>query len=120
MNAGQDGTTLVNELIYVGVGDGFYAAEPGMLTDQEQIDITIADLLAGCSDPTGCLVDVAMTYTMAGDDPGMGTDKFTIRLVPEPSSALLGCWDWWLLPYGLDAAVETSDGRKENTSGFVS
>ncbi len=89
LNAGQAGTTMVNELIYVGVGDGFYASEPGMLTDQEQIDITVADLLAGCSDPTGCFVDVTATYTLAGDNPGMGTGNLTIFLVPEPSSVLL-------------------------------
>ena len=80
------GATLVNELIYVGVGDGFYASEPGPLTDQEQIDITLSDILAGCSDPGGCLIDVTATYTL-GDESASG--KFTLFLVPEPSSALL-------------------------------
>lgn len=80
------GSQLVNQLIYVGVGDGFYASEPGPLTDQEQIDITISDLLAGCSDPTGCLINVNMTYALGDDE---ASDKFVLYLVPEPTSALL-------------------------------
>jgi hypothetical protein len=96
------GSQLVNELVYVGVGDGFFAEEPGSLTGQEQIDITINDLLSGCSDPTGCLVDVTMTYTL-GDE--SASDKFTLYLVPEPSSALLAL-------LGLAAMVSSARRRR--------
>ncbi len=92
INGGQPSSTLVNELIYVGVGDGFYADEPGPWTDQEQIDITQADILAGCFDPAGCLVNVEMTYSLAniGGASASAANKFSIVLVPEPTTALLG------------------------------
>lgn len=91
INAGQPGSTPVNELIYVGVGDGFYAAEPGAMTGQEQIDVTLQDILASCSDPAGCLVNVKMTYTWAnvGGMSESASNSFNVQLVPEPSAALL-------------------------------
>jgi hypothetical protein len=84
------GTLPVNELLYVGVGDGFLADEPESLTDQQRIDSTIADILAGCTDSSGCLIDVIGTYSLPD---GMGgttsaSNTFTIA-TPEPSAGLL-------------------------------
>lgn len=84
------GTDPVNELLYVGVGDGFLADEPASLTDQERVNSTLADVLAGCSDPSGCLIDVVGTYSLPD---GMGgtisaSDKFVLA-TPEPTAGLL-------------------------------
>jgi hypothetical protein len=92
-NSGQPGTMPVNELIYVGVGDGFLSDEPGALTDQDDINMTLADIYAGCGDPTGCLVDLVGSYTLP-DSSGLNTASatVTISLVPEPASGVT-----WLL-----------------------
>ncbi len=88
----QSGSLLVNELIYVGVGDGFLSDNPEALSDQADINLTLADIMAGCGDPTGCLVDLTATYTIP-DHTGQrvsATGSVTIEIVPEPSSILLG------------------------------
>lgn len=92
LNSGQPGTTKVNELVYVGVGDGFFVDEPGALTDQQEIDITLGDILAGCAEPWGCLVDLTATYTLPDHtgNPVSASGTVTIEIVPEPSTALLG------------------------------
>ena len=84
------GTEPVNELLYVGIGDGFLADEPTSLSDQGRIDSTIADILAGCDDPSGCLIDVMGTYSLPDGNGGTvwGSDKFVLA-VPEPSAGLL-------------------------------
>lgn len=58
---GEPGTLPVNELIYVGVGDGFFSEEPGPVTDQGDINTTLRDLLAGCA---GCEFELAGIYTL--------------------------------------------------------
>jgi MYXO-CTERM domain-containing protein len=93
LNSGQAGTTKVNELIYIGVGDGFFSFEPDAMTDQEDINITLGDILAGCHDPVwGCLVDLTATYTLLdhAGTPVSTSGTVTIEIVPEPSSAILG------------------------------
>jgi hypothetical protein len=93
LRSGEAGTMKVNEFVYVGVGDGFFSMEPGAATDQEDINITISDILAGCGDPSGCLVDVTATYTLPdAHTPGSTvatSGTFTILLIPEPSSMAL-------------------------------
>ncbi|MCP4189931.1 MAG: PEP-CTERM sorting domain-containing protein [Planctomycetaceae bacterium] len=91
LSGGQPGTDLVNEFIYVGIGDGFYSSEPTALTDQDDINITLADIYDGCADPKGCLVEVTATYSLPGEDGGRRIDSsgsFIIE-IPEPSSAIL-------------------------------
>jgi hypothetical protein len=89
-NGGQAGTMPVNELIYVGVGDGFLSDEPGALTDQDDINMTLADIYAGCGDPSGCLVDLVGSYTLPGSTgPTSASATVTISLVPEPASAAM-------------------------------
>jgi hypothetical protein len=58
---GEPGTLPVNELIYVGIGDGFYSNEPTPVTDQGDINTTLRDLLAGCA---GCEFQLAGIYTL--------------------------------------------------------
>lgn len=90
IRASGPGTEPVNELLYVGVGDGFLADEPTSLTDQQRIDSTIADILAGCTDPSGCLIDVVGTYSLPDGNGGTAwaSDKFVLA-TPEPSAGLL-------------------------------
>ena len=52
------GSTLVHELIYVGVGDGFYSANPEAMTDQQDINITLAEIYDGCSNLDQCHDDL--------------------------------------------------------------
>lgn len=90
LNGGEAGTMPVNELVYVGVGDGFFSSEPDAMTDQQDINITLSDIYAGCSDPEGCLIDVTMTYTLPDHSDGMMSTAGTFVLeTPEPSSAVL-------------------------------
>lgn len=103
LNAGQPGTTPVNELLYVGVGDGFFSSEPAAISDQDDINITLADILAGCGDPSGCLVDLVGTYTIP-DHTGnrvSADGTVTIEIVPEPSTALMGLLGLTLSALGL-------------------
>jgi MYXO-CTERM domain-containing protein len=84
------GTDPVNELLYVGVGDGFLADEPAVLSDQQRIDTTIADILAGCTDPSGCLVDVTGTYSLPDGNGGtLWVSNSFVLATPEPSAGLL-------------------------------
>lgn len=55
------GTTPVNELMYVGVGDGFFSSEPEAADDQADIDATLRSILTTCAD---CEFDVAAIYTL--------------------------------------------------------
>lgn len=95
LRSGEAGTMKVNELVYVGVGDGFFSLEPEAATDQEDIDITLADIAAGCTDPEGCLINVTATYFLPdAHNPGQmvsSSGAFVLELayVPEPSSILL-------------------------------
>ncbi|MDG2381050.1 MAG: hypothetical protein P8N76_05210 [Pirellulaceae bacterium] len=91
LSGGQPGTDLVNEFIYVGIGDGFYSSEPTAMTDQDDINITLADIYDGCADPNGCLVEVTGTYSLPGSEVGgriESSGSFIIE-IPEPSSAFL-------------------------------
>jgi len=45
-------------LIYVGVGDGFYSANPEAMTDQQDINITLAEIYDGCSNLDQCHDDL--------------------------------------------------------------
>lgn len=81
-DAGQDGSLLVDELYYVGVGEGFLSENQAALTDQADIDLTLAAIFAGCD---GCEVHLTGSY-MVGDDSGSG--RITL-FVPEPSSIAL-------------------------------
>ncbi len=83
------GILPVNELLYVGIGDGFLADEPG-LTGQEQIDGLISDMMGACPDPSGCLTDVVGSYSLPDGTGGsvLASDKFVLA-TPEPSAALL-------------------------------
>ena len=86
-----DGSEPVNELLYVGVGDGFLADEPTSLSDQGRIDSTIADILAGCSDPSGCLIDVIGRYSLpdGSGGNGLGPEQFHAGKRLNPRLGLL-------------------------------
>ena len=78
VNSGEAGSTLVNALVYFGLGRAFEPSGTG--TEQEQID-GLAAALAG-SVTTG-------TYTIAGET--ASSSIVIAGIVPEPSSiALLG------------------------------
>ena len=82
----------VHELIYVGVGDGFYSEEPG-LEGQDDINQTLADIMASCAGDKGpCLVDLTATYTLPDHDGNLvaSSGMVQIEIVPEPSTALMG------------------------------
>ena len=91
LNAGQAGTTPVNELIYIGVGDGFFASEPSALNPQDEIDTTLSDIYLGCGHPTGCSFDIVGTYSLPDGAGGRisSSGTVTVNIVPEPSTALL-------------------------------
>jgi hypothetical protein len=76
------GTQLVNELVYVGVGDGFESENSAAPTDQDDINATLAVILSGCE---ACEVMLTGTY-MVGDASGSG--KITLA-IPEPSTIVL-------------------------------
>ena len=102
-DSGEPGSTLVDELIYVGVGDGFFSEEPAPANDQADIDATLRSLLANCS--KGCLVDLAGIYTLqvAGmPTPVIGQQSVTILIEPGfggdfNRDGLLNCKDLDLL-----------------------
>ncbi len=77
------GSQLINELLYVGVGDGFPSENIAAPTDQDDINLTLDALYAGCDGD--CEVLLTGTY-MVGDASGSG--EVTL-LVPEPSSMAL-------------------------------
>lgn len=92
LNSGEAGSTLVNELIYVGVGDGFLSSEPDSINGQDDINTTLADILAGCVDKSGgCPVNLTGTYTVPDHDGNRmaASGSIVINLVPEPSAGLL-------------------------------
>jgi len=76
------GTNVVHELLYVGVGTGFDSDNTGALTDQEDINSTLAAVYSGCN---GCDVILKGSYSVGGET---GVTSVTI-FVPEPSSLLL-------------------------------
>ncbi len=90
LRSGEVGSREVNELIYVGVGDGFFSENPMAPNNQADIDLTLAELQAAC--PQGCDVNLTATYTLP-DHGGTGTISSsataTIAIVPEPSTAAL-------------------------------
>ena len=81
-DAGQSGALAVDELYYVGVGEGFLSENQAAINDQADIDLTLAAIFAGCD---GCEVHLTGSY-MVGDDSGSG--RVTL-FVPEPSSIVL-------------------------------
>jgi hypothetical protein len=81
-NNGEPGTNLVNELLYVGVGDGFPSDNIAAPNDQADIDLTLGAIFAGCD---GCDVILKGSY-MLGDAMGMGSVTISI---PEPASISL-------------------------------
>ncbi|MCA9216252.1 MAG: PEP-CTERM sorting domain-containing protein [Planctomycetales bacterium] len=81
INSGP-GTQLVNELLYVGIGDGFPSENIAAPTDQDDINLTLGAIYAGCN---GCEVMLTGSYTV-GDTTGSG--KVTI-FIPEPSTMAL-------------------------------
>ncbi|MCA9166718.1 MAG: PEP-CTERM sorting domain-containing protein [Planctomycetales bacterium] len=91
LNAGQSGSTPVNELIYIGVGDGFFASEPGAPSFQDEIDMTLSDIYLGCGHPQGCEFDLVGTYSLPDGAGGRVSTSgtVTISIVPEPSTALM-------------------------------
>src|SRR5207302_3566 len=82
-NSGQSAANLIDELIYVGVGNSIEAlsSDPGA-TDQDKIDGVMA------TSGLGLGYDLTTTYSIQGSQ-GSGTAHFTP--VPEPASmAALG------------------------------
>ena len=79
---GQDGALAVNELTYVGVGDGFFSQEPAPVTNNADIDATLRTLLEACVD---CNFDFSATYTLDtgnGTQPVIGRDTIEIYIEP--------------------------------------
>lgn len=76
------GTQLVNELTYVGVGDGFESDNTGAPTDQDDINATLALIFGGCE---SCEVNLTGTYTVDGASGSGGITLF----IPEPSTMAL-------------------------------
>lgn len=80
-DGGQSGALAVNELIYVGVGDGFFSQEPGSLNDQADINATLTDLV----DCAPCSFDLAGIYTLKnplGGTPLIGAADVQIVIDP--------------------------------------
>ena len=75
------GSQLVNELLYVGVGEGFPSENIAAPTDQDDINLTLSTLT--CTED--CEVSLKAIYRV-GDAMGMG--DITL-IVPEPSSMAL-------------------------------
>ncbi len=82
-NNGESGATPVNELAYVGVGDGFLSDELGSAPDnQADINATLRSLLTTCS---GCWFELAGIYTL--DDPSFADPliaQAAVRIEVEP------------------------------------
>ena len=86
--SGESAAMMVNELIYVGVGNGFDASSNDPLTDQEKLDQTIEDILDGIRSEGP--IDVFGVYflTDPGGAPLSGGGSF-VTLVPEPGAFTL-------------------------------
>jgi hypothetical protein len=78
-----NGMTLVDEIVYVGVGNAYWPGGPGdPLTGQEALDATSAYILANN-------ISITASYCFTGTD-SCGRDQATVT-VPEPMTAgLLG------------------------------
>ena len=73
----------IRDSIYsVGVGDGFLVDEVAGATDQEEIDLFVANLLAPDHTPQ----KLKTTYTVTLDSNEQLMSMSTIFLVPEPAS----------------------------------
>ena len=87
-------STLVNALYFIGVGDGIVEDAPGAPTNQEKIDDTIADFLAGPQQRL--LVNYFLDSPNHMEDSGGQVD-----FLPEPSTiglamlALSVIMTWW-------------------------
>lgn len=82
----------VNELIFVGTGDGFLSFDPAADNDQADIDQTLAVIASGCPVGGDCSVNFAATYTLPDKLGGFveATGSVQIELIPEPTGYLLG------------------------------
>ncbi|MCA9186087.1 MAG: hypothetical protein R3E01_13930 [Pirellulaceae bacterium] len=74
------GTQEVDALFYVGIGDAFFSDNPGALSDQDDLDITLDAIHSH-----NCPQDLEVTYSL-GDATGTGV----VHIVPEPSSMMIG------------------------------
>ena len=93
LNSGEAGDTPVDEIHYVGVGDGLQVVPLGM-TDQESIDLYVAKFLS----PGNPQQQICMTYDF--DMAGMTvTDQTCVMLVPEPATGVV--MGWFALLAGL-------------------
>ncbi len=83
-DSGEAGSTLIDELIYVGVGDGFFSEEPAPINNQADINATLRGLLADCK-PDGCDFDLAGIYTLDVEGlpaPAVGQSLVNILILP--------------------------------------
>ncbi|MEZ6118016.1 MAG: VPLPA-CTERM sorting domain-containing protein [Pirellulaceae bacterium] len=87
-DSGEAGTSLINELVYVGVGDGFYSFNSAAASDQDDINQTLAQIFG--ADCDGCNVDFDATYTLPNPMGGTASGTGGIDIfVPEPASAVM-------------------------------
>ncbi len=61
---GETGVIRVHELLYVGVGEGFFSQEPNPASDQDDINETLRSLLQSC-DEEECTFSLSSSYTVA-------------------------------------------------------
>ena len=78
-DSGESGATLVNELIYVGVGDGFSALSGDGINNQDSINANLRDLLTQCPN---CLIQLGGEYTLSvpGQTPIVASDTVAISI----------------------------------------
>lgn len=76
-DSGEPGSEQIDELIYVGVGDGFLSEEPAPINNQADIDATLRSLLVTCT--SVCEIDLAATYTLLGSVVGQSAVQVLIQ-----------------------------------------
>ena len=108
---GESGSLPIDELVYVGIGDGFFSEEPAPVSDQADINATLRSLLDNCSDV--CEIDLSAIYRLTV--PGIATPvigQSAIELLIEPGfggdfnyDTLTDCKDLDLLTPQINAGT---------------
>ena len=78
---GEPGSLAINELVYVGIGDGFFSNEPGAADNQSDINTTLRDILGNTP---GTQFELSGIYRLenptGANTPLLASDTVTVLL----------------------------------------